>query len=143
MRTIILLFSLLFILPNASNAGQIYKWVDDEGSLHVTDNPTSIPAKYRDQVKSKEIESRKPGAESRGDESKFVYMCGYNIKSGGKNGEDRLANVLFYSVNGVITKWNIRERIPENMSHMRSTFDAMINKNVSELPKDCAREARK
>lgn len=140
MRLLTFLISLLFIFSMFAFAGQMYKWVDDEGNLHVTDNPTSIPAKYRDQVKSKEIKSRKSGGESGG---KFVYICGYKIKGGGEKGRDRLTNVLFYADNGIITKWNVRERIPDSMSHMRNTFDAMINKNVSELPKDCAREARK
>ena len=143
MRLVIFLISLLFISSMLSNAGRMYKWVDDEGSLHVTDNPTSIPAKYRDQVKSKDIKSRESGGKSGGDKGKFVYICGYKIKGGGKKGQDRLTNVLFYADKGIITKWNVRERIPDNMSYMRTTFDAMINKNISELPKDCAREARK
>ena len=28
----------------------LFKWVDDEGVVHVTNNIGSIPAKYRDQV---------------------------------------------------------------------------------------------
>ncbi len=142
MRLVIFLISLLFISSMLSNAGQMYKWVDDEGNLHVTDNPTTIPAKYRDQVKSEDIKSREPGGKSGGDKGKFVYICSYKIKGGGKKGEDRLTSVLFYADNGIVTRWNVRERIPDNMSYMRNTFDAMIDKNVSELPKDCAREAR-
>ncbi len=32
---------------------QFYRWVDEKGQIHLTDNPNSIPEKYRDKVKKR------------------------------------------------------------------------------------------
>jgi SMC interacting uncharacterized protein involved in chromosome segregation len=41
--------------------GQVYKWIDDKGTVHFTDDPSQIPERYRSGVeKSEMIES--PGA---------------------------------------------------------------------------------
>lgn len=34
------------------SSSKIIKWVDDNGVVHVTNNPNSIPAKYKDQIKN-------------------------------------------------------------------------------------------
>ena len=36
-----------------SSAGELYKWVDTEGTVHLTDNLSQIPPKYRDQVETR------------------------------------------------------------------------------------------
>jgi len=41
---IIFLFSALVL------AGEVYKWVDEKGTINLTDDPKLIPEKYRDQV---------------------------------------------------------------------------------------------
>jgi hypothetical protein len=44
-----------FALPYTA-VGQIYKWVNDDGTVGFTDDPDKIPAKYRDRIKiEKEI----------------------------------------------------------------------------------------
>ena len=51
--TVIALCLIVLILPTLS-AKQLYKWVDKNGVVHVTDNPDSIPSEYRSSaVKSK------------------------------------------------------------------------------------------
>lgn len=37
----------------ASAAGDIYKWVDEQGGIHFTDRYESIPEKYRDEAETK------------------------------------------------------------------------------------------
>jgi len=42
--------------PNAVSrpisSSTLIKWVDDKGVVHVTNNPNSIPEKYKDQIKN-------------------------------------------------------------------------------------------
>jgi len=57
MRFIILLIILLTILVPSSYA-EMYKWVDEKGTVHFTDDPSSIPEKYR-----QDAETRKPSKE--------------------------------------------------------------------------------
>ena len=35
-----------------TNSSPLIKWVDDKGVVHVTNNPNSIPDKYKDQIKN-------------------------------------------------------------------------------------------
>lgn len=52
---------LLFALhPAFCPGGDLYKWVDDEGVVHMTDTLSQIPAKYRDQVDKQTLSSEKP-----------------------------------------------------------------------------------
>lgn len=46
------------VFPFLVNA-EIYKWTDDEGVIHVTDDPTKVPDKYWEQekVKKEEVKS--------------------------------------------------------------------------------------
>ena len=46
MRTAIL-FSILFVLLACPAYGEMYKWVDEKGTVHFTDDPSTIPEKYR------------------------------------------------------------------------------------------------
>jgi hypothetical protein len=44
----VLAFGLVF-----SSAGELFKWVDAEGTVHMTDNMSQIPSQYRDQVEKR------------------------------------------------------------------------------------------
>ena len=57
MRLILFLIIMLtFFVP--SSYGEMYKWVDEKGTVHFTDDPSSIPEKYR-----QDAETRKPSKE--------------------------------------------------------------------------------
>ncbi len=62
MQRLILSFVLVFLASslfyNSSSAGQVYKWVDDKGDAHFSDSLSGVPAKYRDQVETKEYKKR-------------------------------------------------------------------------------------
>jgi hypothetical protein len=53
----ILVLSLAFVAPSLAD---IYRWEDESGVIHFTDNPSSIPAKYRG--KSREILKTPPAS---------------------------------------------------------------------------------
>jgi predicted aspartyl protease len=40
-----------------SFGGQVYRWSDAEGTIHMTEDPSTIPPQFRDQVKKKTLES--------------------------------------------------------------------------------------
>ena len=52
MKTLIVILSVLISTSLISTPGfaQTYKWVDDKGVVHFTDDITKIPGKYRPQV---------------------------------------------------------------------------------------------
>jgi predicted aspartyl protease len=50
--------SLYFLLlPGTCLGGQIYRWVDDEGTVHMSEDPAAIPPRFRDQTQKKALES--------------------------------------------------------------------------------------
>jgi hypothetical protein len=49
-----ILISLLFI--SQSSHAEIYKWVDEKGTVHFTEDPATIPEKYQDKAKSRQTE---------------------------------------------------------------------------------------
>ena len=68
MRLIILLIILLTAFVPASY-GEMYKWVDEKGTIHFTDDLSSIPEKYRPDAETrkptKEISAPKPQENSK------------------------------------------------------------------------------
>ena len=49
-----ILFGLLFI--SQLSYAETYKWVDEKGTVHFTDDPATIPEKYRDKANSRTTE---------------------------------------------------------------------------------------
>ena len=47
---IFLFIMLLSWIPSLSPGGEVYKWVDEKGTVHLTDDPQNIPKKYGHQV---------------------------------------------------------------------------------------------
>jgi hypothetical protein len=53
LTALVILFSMLVVLSSAH--AEIYKWVDDKGAVHFTEDPATIPEKYRGaQIKQQE-----------------------------------------------------------------------------------------
>jgi hypothetical protein len=57
MRQIGTLFLLLVFNPAFSSGGALYKWVDSEGIVHMTDTLSQVPSRYRDQVEKKYLQN--------------------------------------------------------------------------------------
>jgi len=57
-RIAIILSTIIFGLQLHSQLAhaEIYKWVDEKGTVHFADDPSTIPEKYRDNVKSRTTE---------------------------------------------------------------------------------------
>ena len=51
--SLIIIAGLLFFSTLALGQ-EVYKWVDEKGTVHFTDDPGQIPEKYRDQVQKRE-----------------------------------------------------------------------------------------
>ena len=63
MRSLQILLGLYCLLAASFTYAQVYKWVDDSGTVHFTDDPSIVPEKYWDRVEEKETikeEGRKP-----------------------------------------------------------------------------------
>lgn len=56
---IVVILALSLLLAAEIQGQTVYRWVDESGTIHFTDDPTHIPEKYR-----KEAEERKPLPES-------------------------------------------------------------------------------
>ncbi|RPI99862.1 MAG: DUF4124 domain-containing protein [Deltaproteobacteria bacterium] len=46
------LFPLLLLTPLSLWSGEVYKWVDEKGTVHLTDDPIKIPEKHRPQTET-------------------------------------------------------------------------------------------
>lgn len=54
------LLVLFLLLPIVPAHAEIYKWVDDEGKTHFTQNPAEIPEKFRNQIPPTKQPTPKP-----------------------------------------------------------------------------------
>ncbi len=54
---LILTISFILILYPFPASAEIYKWTDDEGVIHATDDPSNVPAKYweKEKVKKEDV----------------------------------------------------------------------------------------
>ena len=55
MRAIITGALILFFIVSVSHA-EVYKWIDEKGTVHFTEDPETIPEKYREQAKGRTTE---------------------------------------------------------------------------------------
>jgi uncharacterized protein YceH (UPF0502 family) len=46
---------ILFLQPHLSSAGEVYRWTDEKGTVHFTDDLSKIPKPYLDQVEKKRV----------------------------------------------------------------------------------------
>jgi len=81
-RACVLMGALIFV-PAVffSHAKEVYKWVDEKGTVHFSEDESSIPEKYRDQTEKKSAPE-----EAKGPEEKVKVG-----KEDGKRAKDRLA----------------------------------------------------
>lgn len=59
-RIVFTLTLCIILSPIQAPGGQLYRWVDAEGTIHLTEDPSSIPHQFQDQVQKRNLES--PGA---------------------------------------------------------------------------------
>jgi hypothetical protein len=51
----VLLIITFVLLASVGRAGEVLKWVDDQGVVHYTDNGASVPEKYRGQIERRDL----------------------------------------------------------------------------------------
>ncbi len=78
-----LLIGALILLPVASpsDAEEVYQWVDEKGTVHFSEDKSSVPEKYRERTEKKSLPEEVKGAEKK---EKIR-------KQDGKGAKDRLA----------------------------------------------------
>ena len=62
-RTVLLAMIGLVILAGLAIAQEVYRWTDEKGIVHFTDDPTLVPEKYRGQVQQKTPSKEPPPAQ--------------------------------------------------------------------------------
>ena len=50
----------LLLASSVISAQEIHRWTDEKGVVHFTDDPSQIPEKYRDQIKTEKIRTESP-----------------------------------------------------------------------------------
>jgi DNA repair exonuclease SbcCD ATPase subunit len=55
MRLPITIFGILFLLAQPSFSGNVYRWTDEKGTVHFTDEISKVPGQYLDHVKKSEF----------------------------------------------------------------------------------------
>jgi len=57
-RIAVIFFTIMFglLLHSQSAQTEIYKWIDEKGTVHFTEDPETIPERYRENVKSRTTE---------------------------------------------------------------------------------------
>ncbi len=65
MRAWVLMGALILLLLDApSHAKEVYKWVDEKGTVHFSEDESSVPEEYREQLEKKSVpEEAKPPEE--------------------------------------------------------------------------------
>jgi hypothetical protein len=64
MRCLQILLGLYCLLAVSLPHAQVYKWVDDSGTLHFTDDPAKVPEEYWDRVEEKKAIKEEDGRPS-------------------------------------------------------------------------------
>ncbi len=117
MKLILLTFLFLFI----TNPGyaQVFKWVDDKGSVHFTDDISKIPEKYRQAIE--EIEAREEKSETKTE-------SGPPEKSQADNDTDRLGRGKEYW-QGRVEEWKKKLRsAQERVESLRLKYNQLTEK---------------
>jgi hypothetical protein len=61
---VLMVVLILLFVDCPSRAKEVYKWVDEKGTVHFSEDESSVPGKYRDQIEKKSLrEEAKPSEE--------------------------------------------------------------------------------
>ena len=57
---LVVALGVVILLPFLSWAGEIYRWTDDRGTVHLTDDPSKIPEVYQNRVETVDLPEETP-----------------------------------------------------------------------------------
>jgi len=80
MRTLIVIF--LFLLAAAFSHAQVYKWVDEQGVVHFTDDLSQIPEKHRKAMERREEPEEKTEVKREGQPPQKKELDSYKDRLG-------------------------------------------------------------
>jgi chromosome segregation ATPase len=80
MKTLTLIF--LFLFTATLSYAQVYKWVDEKGIVHFTDDITQIPEKYRRAIQEVEVNQEKIQTKEEGEAPQKKQADSYKDRSG-------------------------------------------------------------
>ncbi len=106
------LFSLLIVVFSVAIAADIYKWIDENGSIHFSDSTANVPAKYRSQVSKIDLRNKNESP----DKSKAIERKdGSNDSSPGKKGSPKKISIPYKAYEGsarrIIIPVKINDRV--------------------------------
>lgn len=135
-RSILIGWSILFILfgdPAFSSAGEVYRWSDEKGTVHFTDDLSRVPKPYLDQVEKKGVpdetsEERKVPEASKKEEPL--------PQSGGKERPDRVKEYLKDIENKIAAKKKLEKRIAQLEEELKQSEERLkkIEERAKEYP---------
>ncbi len=106
----------LFILFAHTSFAQVYKWVDDQGALHFTDDFTQIPEKYRPKTDRMLLPQENAGVKKESDASS---KDGYR---------DRLGRGEAYWKSRVEESRNRLKTLEEKAESLRNRYNQMTER---------------
>jgi hypothetical protein len=59
-RRSLIVIAALLLFASAAFGQEVYRWVDEEGTVHFTDDLGQVPQKYRDKIQKKELPKESP-----------------------------------------------------------------------------------
>ena len=80
MKTLTLI--LLFLFTATLSYAQVYKWVDEKGIVHFTDDVTQIPEKYRQAIEEVEVQEQKTETKEKGEAPQKKQADSYKDRLG-------------------------------------------------------------
>jgi hypothetical protein len=104
------LIGVLILLPVVcpSHAEEAYKWVDEKGTVHFSEDESSVPEKYKSQVEKKSVPEEAKGPEEK---VKVRKQDGkgtkdrYSVKEKGKINKNKIEGEVVESVKTILSLW--------------------------------------
>jgi Domain of unknown function (DUF4124) len=109
-RSAWVLMGALILLPIVYplEAKEVYKWVDEKGTVHFSEDESSVPERYREQIEKKsmseEIQGTKEKAKVGGRDGKGA-KGNVSVKEKGNINKSRIEGEVVESVKGVLSLW--------------------------------------
>ena len=109
-RSAWVLVGALILLPMvcSSDAKEVYKWIDEKGTVHFSEDESSVPERYREQIEKKSMSEEAEGTEEKvkvrrqdgkGTKGRVV------VKEKEKIDKDRIEGDVVESIKTILSLW--------------------------------------